>query len=108
MITLVNTNTMQPPVTPVGLDYIAGALYEAGIECEIIDLCLSENPHKELTIRLSESEPQLVALSFRNIDDCFWPSAQWFAPLLSDLVMQVRENTDAPVVLGGVGFSIMP
>ncbi len=108
MLTLVNTNTMQPPVTPVGLDYIAGAVHEAGIECEIIDLCLCENPYKELTNRLAANEPQLVALSFRNIDDCFWPSAQWFVPQLSDLVTQVRENTDAPIVLGGVGFSIMP
>jgi radical SAM superfamily enzyme YgiQ (UPF0313 family) len=108
MITLVNTNTMQPPVTPVGLDYIAGAVHEAGIECEVIDLCLCENQQKELTNRLVENQPQLAALSFRNIDDCFWPSAQWFVPRLSDLVTQVRENTGAPIVLGGVGFSIMP
>jgi radical SAM superfamily enzyme YgiQ (UPF0313 family) len=108
MLTLVNTNTMQPPVTPVGLDYITGALHEAGIECEIIDLCLCENPNEELTNQLVDNQPQLVALSFRNIDDCFWPSAQWFVPRLADLVTQVRENMGAPIVLGGVGFSIMP
>lgn len=99
---------MQPPVTPVGLDYIAGAVNEAGIECEIIDLCLCENPHEELSNRLAANEPQLAALSFRNIDDCFWPSAQWFVPQLSDLLTRIREKTDAPIVLGGVGFSIMP
>jgi radical SAM superfamily enzyme YgiQ (UPF0313 family) len=108
MLTLVNTNTMQPPVTPVGLDYIAGAVHEAGIECEIIDLCLCDNPQEELANRFADNDAQLVALSFRNVDDCFWPSAQWFVPRLSDLVTQVRENTDAPIVLGGVGFSIMP
>lgn len=108
MLTLVNTNTMQPPVAPVGLDYIAGAIRKAGIEYEIIDLCLCDNPNKEPANRLAENESQLVALSFRNIDDCFWPSTTWFVPRLSDLVAQVRENTDAPIVLGGVGFSIMP
>jgi len=108
MLTLVNTNTMKPPVAPVGLDYIAGAVHKAGIECEIIDLCLCENLYEELTNRLAANEPQLVALSFRNIDDCFWPSAQWFVPRLSGLVAQVRENTDASIVLGGIGFSIMP
>jgi radical SAM superfamily enzyme YgiQ (UPF0313 family) len=108
MLALVNTNTMQPPVTPVGLDYIAGAVHDAGIECEVVDLCLCENPSEELAKQLAAGEPELVALSFRNIDDCFWPSAQWFVPRLSDLVTQVRENTDAPIVLGGVGFSIMP
>ncbi len=108
MLALVNTNMMQPPVTPVGLDYIAGTVHEAGIVCEIIDLCLCENPYEELTNQLAADEPQLVALSFRNIDDCFWPSAQWFVPQLSDLVTQIREKTDAPIALGGVGFSIMP
>ncbi len=108
MLALINTNTMQPPVAPVGLDYIAGAVRDAGIGCEVIDLCLCENPSEELTSRLGAVEPQLVALSFRNIDDCFWPSAQWFVPGLCDWIKQVRGCTDAPVVLGGVGFSIMP
>ena len=108
MLALVNTNTMQPPVAPIGLDYIAGAARAADIDVEIIDLCLSENPSEELANRLSANQPELVAPSFRNIDDCFWPSAQWFVPKLCDWVSQIRGVSDAPIVLGGVGFSIMP
>ncbi|MBN2448535.1 MAG: radical SAM protein, partial [Phycisphaerae bacterium] len=44
-------------------------------------------------------------LSFRNVDDCFWPSAKWFVPTLADLVHRLRGLTDAPIALGGVGFS---
>jgi radical SAM superfamily enzyme YgiQ (UPF0313 family) len=108
MIALINTNTMQPPITPIGLDNIAGAAEAAGIGTEIIDLCLCENPSEELAERLAANAPELAALSFRNIDDCFWPSAQWFVPQLCNWVEQIHRITDAPIVLGGVGFSIMP
>jgi radical SAM superfamily enzyme YgiQ (UPF0313 family) len=40
------------------------------------------------------------------VDDCFWPSAQWFVPELAETIAQVRTLTDAPIALGGVGFSI--
>ena len=50
--------------------------------------------------------PALIGLSFRNVDDCFWPSARSFVGELECLLAKVRGWTDAPVVLGGVGFSI--
>ena len=42
MLTLINTNTMQPAIAPVGLDYIAGAAKKAGIDVDLVDLCLAE------------------------------------------------------------------
>ncbi|MFP3937232.1 MAG: B12-binding domain-containing radical SAM protein [Phycisphaerae bacterium] len=47
-----------------------------------------------------------MGLSFRNADDCFWPSATWFVPKLVRTVERIRKLTDAPIVLGGVGYSI--
>jgi radical SAM superfamily enzyme YgiQ (UPF0313 family) len=106
MLTLINTNTMQPAIAPVGLDYIAGAVKQAGIEVEIVDLCLAENPDATLRDYFAGHNPELVGLSFRNVDDCFWPSCQWFVPKLSELVRSLKTVTAAPIVLGGVGFSI--
>ncbi len=40
------------------------------------------------------------------MDDCFWPSAQWFVPGLAELVRKIRGLSEAPIVLGGVGFSV--
>ena len=48
-----------------------------------------------------------MGLTFRNIDDCFWPSAQPFIPRLAEMVRQVKELSGAPVVLGGCGYSIL-
>jgi radical SAM superfamily enzyme YgiQ (UPF0313 family) len=107
MLLLINTNLMSPPIAPLGLDYLAGALRAAGIEVELLDLCLTACPDSDLAERLSRARPELVGLSFRNADDCFWPSAAWFVPDLDRLVRRVRALTDAPVVLGGVGFSVL-
>jgi len=106
MLTLVNTNTMRPPVGPVGLDYIAGAARCAGIEVDVVDLCLADEPLRTLESYFAGHSPQLVGVSFRNVDDCFWPSAEWFLPKLADTVSTIRSMTDAPIVVGGVGFSI--
>ena len=51
-------------------------------------------------------QPELVGLTFRNVDDCFWPSARSFLPVLERDVAAVRAATDAPIVLGGVGYSL--
>jgi radical SAM superfamily enzyme YgiQ (UPF0313 family) len=40
------------------------------------------------------------------VDDSFWPSGKSFLPELEAQLTTIREATDAPVVLGGVGFSI--
>ena len=47
-------------------------------------------------------------MTLRNTDDCAFTSRQSFLAGFIDLVKTIRENTDAPIVLGGVGFSVMP
>jgi len=106
ILALLNTNRMQPLIAPLGLDYVAGAARRAGIEADLVDLALAEDPAAALRGYFSRRTPDLVGLTFRNVDDCFWPSARWFAPDLAETVRAVRGLTDAPIVLGGVGFSI--
>jgi len=106
MLTLINTNTMQPAIAPIGLDYIAGRALQAGIKVEIVDLCLAKDPAATLQDSFAGHNPELVGLSFRNVDDCFWPSCQWFVPRLAETIQSIRRLTAAPIVVGGVGFSI--
>ena len=102
MLTLINANQMTPPIAPVGLEYVACTARQAGIPVDILDLCLAQASGKALERYFEQNDPLLVGLSFRNVDDCFWPSAQWFVPALATLVQQIRQLTDAPIVLGGV------
>lgn len=106
LLTLINTNRMQPPIAPIGLDYVAGAARQAGAEVELLDLCLAADPAGLMAEYFAHRQPDLVGLSFRNIDDCFWPGAVWFVPELTATVHLLRMLTHAPIVLGGVGFSI--
>ncbi len=106
MLTLINTNMMVPPIGPIGLDYMAVAARRAGIKVDVVDLCLADDPLKTLKGYFATHNPQLVGLSFRNADDSFWPSAQWFVPDLAETVRTIRDMTDAAIVIGGVGFSI--
>ena len=106
MLTLVNTNRMVPPIAPVGLDYLAGAARRMGIDVEVLDLCLAKDPESMLLGYFADHCPELVAISFRNVDDCFWPGAAWFVPELIALVRQIQAVCDAPIAIGGVGFSI--
>jgi radical SAM superfamily enzyme YgiQ (UPF0313 family) len=106
LLTLINTNRMLPPIAPIGLDYVAGAARQAGAEVELIDFCLADDPAAAMAAYFARRQPDLVGLSFRNIDDCFWPGSVWFVPELAATVRTLRTLTDAPLVLGGVGFSI--
>jgi len=106
MLVLINANMMVPPVAPIGLDYIAAASEAAGIKTDVLDLALVDEPLARLRDYFCANSPTLVGLSFRNVDDCFWPSARWFVPDLADMVDTIRSLTDAPIVIGGVGFSI--
>ena len=107
MLTLINTNKMTPLIGPVGLDYIAGSVKNTGVDgVELVDLALVEEPIKVLKEYFSVHQPELIGISFRNVDDCFWPSAEWFVPALKEVIKNLRILSDSPIVIGGVGFSI--
>jgi len=106
MLTLINSNRMVPPIAPVGLDYVAGAARRAGVDVDLLDLGLAESPDNAVAQHFARRQPELVGISVRNVDDCFWPSGASFLPVIEKTIAAVRASTDAPIVLGGVGFSI--
>jgi radical SAM superfamily enzyme YgiQ (UPF0313 family) len=97
---------MTPPIGPIALDYIAPVVRRGGIDVDILDLCFADEPNAILRDYFAGHNPALVGISFRNTDDCFWPSAEWFVPGLVETLRKIRKLTDAPIVIGGVGFSI--
>ena len=107
-IALVNTNRITPPVAPVGLEYVAEALEAAGHRAEILDLCWEERWEHAIASSLRGREVGLVGVSVRNTDDCSFATRESFLPDVAAMVACLRKHTAAPIVLGGVGFSIMP
>lgn len=107
-VALVNTNLIQPPIAPIGLDYVAEALHEAGHQPAVLDLCFEPDPPAAIARFFASSTFPLVGVTLRNTDDCAFASRWSFLPAFAGLIAAIRGHTDAPVVLGGVGFSVMP
>jgi hypothetical protein len=53
MLTLINANRMVPVIGPIGLDYVAGSARQAGIDVELLDLALVEEPAEAIKGHLS-------------------------------------------------------
>jgi radical SAM superfamily enzyme YgiQ (UPF0313 family) len=107
-VLLVNTNRLRPAVGPLGLDYIADSLRERRLKPHLVDLCLADRPQRALESALKEREYLLVGLTLRNTDDCYLASGRDFMPAFSELARLVREHSDAPLVVGGSGYSVFP
>ena len=100
-----NTVTSPYPVYPLGLDYVATALSEEHI-VDIADMNLT-GPD-ELGRRISDFAPNAVGISLRNVDNTDTTDPQGFMAGYKALVEVVRRHTEAPVILGGAGYSIFP
>ena len=104
---LVNPNIMKPVVTPVALDYLAQAVEQAGFTAEILDLAFADNFEREIDRHLGSGHYLLIAITVRNIDDCYYASQDFCLQRTKEIVDRIQARTEAPVVLGGVGFSAM-
>ena len=107
-VALVNTNRIQPPIGPIGMEYVTEAVNAAGHRVEILDLCWVEDWETAIANFFTASEFELVGLSLRNTDDCTCASRQSFLGGFAAMVAAVRQHTGALIALGGVGFSVMP
>jgi len=103
-----NRERIPDPVFPLGLAYIAGALKKHGHEVAVLDLCFEPDMKGAIEKSIRENQPRIIGLSIRNIDDVSWPKCVSYIDLYRNIVSHIRENTDAPIVLGGAGLTIMP
>ncbi len=106
VVTLINPNRMKPAVAPIALDYLADSLAAAGHQPEILDLCFSKDWRADVDEYFASHSPDLVGMTVRNTDDCYFASQDFFAPFYKEVVAQIRRGTDAPIVLGGAGLSV--
>lgn len=93
------------PVFPLGAAHVQAALQRAGHEVMLVDWNTDQRPVAEMA---SAFGPDLVGISLRNIDDALIQKKQTFFDGLRGLCAEVRRCTQAPIVLGGSGFSIFP
>lgn len=99
---------MKPPIAPIGLDYLADALFAAGHDAQLLDLCFSQNVPNDIALAARDYRPDVIGVTLRNTDDCYFSGGAFFVPEVKSIVDEFRKHTAAPVVMGGVGFSVAP
>jgi radical SAM superfamily enzyme YgiQ (UPF0313 family) len=103
-----DTEQLQMPVLPMGLACVAAAAERAGHEISLLNLMAKDGFQQTLENAVSDSNPELVGISVRNIDDQCMKSPKFFLDAVKSVVSCCRSLTSAPVVLGGAGYSIYP
>jgi hypothetical protein len=106
---LVNPNRYHhPPVIPIGLEHLASALEERGHGVSLLDLCFSAGPLEDMKEKVLDYRPDAICVTVRNIDTVLYPDTEYFLPLIGDLISAAREDSEAPIIIGGAGMKADP
>ena len=100
-----NTLTTPYPVYPLGLDYVAAALAP---KHAVMIADMNSADEEALGRIIDDFQPGAVGISLRNIDNTDITDPHGFLSGYRRLIQYVRSRTNAPVILGGAGFSIFP
>jgi radical SAM superfamily enzyme YgiQ (UPF0313 family) len=103
-----NTETINMPVLPLGLACVAEAVQNAGHEIKLLDLMNEHDGRLVLEDVISEFQPEIIGISVRNIDDQCMEKPRFLLDSVEDVVSDCRRHTDAPIIIGGAGYSIFP
>jgi radical SAM superfamily enzyme YgiQ (UPF0313 family) len=103
-----NRERVPDPVYPLGLSYISTTLKNAGHDVSALDLCFSDDIESAIRESVEEFEPGVVGISIRNIDDVVYPKSTCYIDSYQEILRYIRKYSDARVVLGGAGLTIMP
>jgi len=105
-----NTMTDPYPVYPLGMAVVAGALTRAGHDVLQYDMLAHEYSLPQLLQQINDFAPDVLAISLRNIDnvDSFSGEDGWYLKEVKELIADIRQVVNIPVVVGGPALTILP
>jgi radical SAM superfamily enzyme YgiQ (UPF0313 family) len=103
-----NTETIYMVIPPVGLGCVAAATRKAGHEIMVLDLLTASDAAEAIRRAVEDFRPEVIGVSIRNIDDQTMKEPRFLLEGAKEAVSCCRDVSDAPIVLGGAGFSIFP
>ena len=99
-VLLINSNMLTPPITPLGLAYVAMACREAGRNVSLLDLNFSRDPKADIEKAIIKYSPDVIGISIRNIDNVAMLHSVYYIPKIKEIVhgaMQVEDELDQQV-----------
>lgn len=103
-----NTEKINMPVLPLGLACVAEATRNAGHNVKLVNLMDDQDTQIVLKDAIDEFQPEIIGISVRNIDDQCMENPGFLLDSVKDFVNNCRSLSDAPIILGGAGYSIFP
>lgn len=105
---MVNPNLSLPPTPPIALDYLGDFLNKKEYQVDILDLFLTKNFEKIIASYFDKNKVSVIGITIRNIDDSLFGSQNFYLSTVKEIINHIKKWTNAPLILGGTGFSIMP
>ena len=102
-----NRERLPDAVTPLGLLTVMASVPERHDRI-LVDLCFEGEPAWALAAALRSFKPDVIALGMRNIQNADYSGISNSLEYYDELIGVMRKTSEAPVVLGGSGFSVMP
>lgn len=104
----INRNCLPMAVMPLGACLVAEAAEQAGHRVFLLDLMFAKQAHLLIESAISKYQPQVIALSVRNIDNNGMQQPEYYLNSLQAMVQLIRARTQVPIVLGGAALGVMP
>ncbi|MDR3677857.1 MAG: cobalamin-dependent protein, partial [Acidobacteriota bacterium] len=93
---------------PLGPALVAAACRTSGHDVVLLNLMFEEDMPSAIRNCLQAFHPEVVGISVRNIDDQNMADPKFLLPPVREVVKTCRSLSDAPIVVGGAGYSIFP
>jgi len=109
-VLLISANTEQINILPLplGLNCVAVATRKAGHDVELVDLMTEKDAQSGIKEALEGFRPDIIGISARNIDDQERENPRFLLDQIKGVVTDCRGLSDAPIIVGGAGYSIFP
>ena len=101
-ILLINPNRFQnPPVVPIGLEYIASSLDSLEKhKIDLLDLTFVTEPIEVVQKKIESKSYDIAAISVRNIDDVIFNDNKFYLPEIKALI-EIIKTKNIKIIIGG-------
>ena len=104
----VSTEKVNMSTLPLGLACVAAATQKSGHDVAMADVKIEKDTQLVLREAIEGHHPEMIGISIRNIDDQNMGNPIFLLDPVKEIVAGCRNLSEAPIVLGGAGYSIFP
>ena len=108
-VLLINPNRYtNPPVPPIGLEYLAASLKAQDHEAVILDLCFSEDQHEDIDRVVRSFQPDMAGITVRNVDTVIFHVNEFFLDQIKEIITYLKSRYGLRILIGGAGLLSNP